>query len=192
VADVHECTEQARLPMKLSAPQRGVALGMVCGLVIAAASLGTAGLLQPFGSLPDTVAARVQVFALSALVPAALLAACIARLAAHRFRTPQDLDGSGLTQGTEQAKLLQALLQNTLEQLALALPAYAAWAVFASAHLLDLELVAALMFLCGRILFFWGYARGAPGRALGFALTFYPTVLLLIGAIALGARVPGH
>ena len=40
------------------------------------------------------------------------------------------------------------------------------------------------MFLLGRVLFFAGYAGGAPRRALGFALTFYPTVTLLLGALA--------
>jgi len=39
---------------------------------------------------------------------------------------------------------------------------------------------AAILFFIGRVLFWRGYARGAPGRALGFALTFYPTVAMLL------------
>jgi len=39
------------------------------------------------------------------------------------------------------------------------------------------------MFVIGRILFAVGYAGGAPARAFGFALTFYPTVFLTIVAI---------
>ncbi len=161
---------------------------MASGLAIAIAGMCLTVYLQPAGLLPDTLAGRLQPLALSAVAATATLAVCIARLAAHRFRTPQDLDGSGLTAGTDRARLLQALLQNTLEQLALALPVYAAWAVLAPASVVDVVLVAALMFVSGRVLFFWGYARGAPGRALGFALTFYPTIVLLLGALVFGAR----
>ena len=39
---------------------------------------------------------------------------------------------------------------------------------------------AAVLFTLGRILFAAGYRRGAPGRALGFALTFYSTVALAV------------
>jgi hypothetical protein len=171
-----------------SHPQRDVAFGMGIGLAVTLASLGVAVLLQPFGAMPGAMSSRLEVLALGALAPSLALAFSIARLAAHRFHTPQDLDGSGLTSGTERASLLQALLQNTLEQVALALPVYAAWALLAPTHLIAVLPVAALLFLFGRTLFFWGYARGAAGRALGFALTFYPTVVLLAGAIALGVR----
>ena len=40
---------------------------------------------------------------------------------------------------------------------------------------------AAFLFAIGRMLFIVGYRRGATGRSLGFALTFYPTVLLFVG-----------
>jgi uncharacterized membrane protein YecN with MAPEG domain len=39
------------------------------------------------------------------------------------------------------------------------------------------------MFFVGRLLFIRGYADGAPARALGFALTFYPTQLMLIAVL---------
>jgi hypothetical protein len=48
---------------------------------------------------------------------------------------------------------------------------------------------AAILFLIGRILFFLGYAEGAASRAFGFALTFYPTLMLLVGV---GFFVPGR
>ena len=121
------------------------------------------------------------------LLPAATLLVCIARLAAHRFFTPEDIHGSGLTGGTERAKLLQSLLQNTLEQCCLAIPVYLATAILAPASLLPVVPTAAVMFLVGRGLFFAGYAQGAPSRAYGFALTFYPTLLLLVLLLVLGA-----
>jgi len=111
---------------------------------------------------------------------------CIARLAAHRFFTPEDIHGSAVTDGTERAKLLQSLLQNTLEQCCLAIPVYAATAILVPASFLPVP-AAAIMFLVGRLSFFAGYAQGAPARAYGFALTLYPTVLLLVLLLALGA-----
>ncbi len=102
------------LHVSLSKAQRGVAFGMAAGLLIALACLGTAALLHPFAIFAATLLGRLQLLALSALAPTLGLAIAIARLASHRFRTPQDLDGSGLTPGTERAKVLQALLQNTL------------------------------------------------------------------------------
>ena len=41
----------------------------------------------------------------------------------------------------------------------------------------------AAMFGAGRLLFWWGYVRGAAARAFGFALTFYPSV----GALGIAA-----
>jgi uncharacterized membrane protein YecN with MAPEG domain len=171
--------------VSFTTPQRHVALGAATGVAITIAALGVVALMHPFASVFSMSTGRVQVVALSVLAPALALAVSIARLATHRFRTPQDIDGSGLTSGTDQAKLLQALLQNTLEQLALALPVYVAWGALAPAHLVEVVLMAALLFLLGRVLFFWGYRRGAPGRALGFALTFYPTVFLLVSTIVM-------
>ena len=40
--------------------------------------------------------------------------------------------------------------------------------------------VAVILFVIGRVLFWRGYAHGAPARALGFALTFYPSVVMLV------------
>ncbi len=109
---------------------------------------------------------------------------CIGRLAKHRFFTPEDIDGSALTQGTATARLLQALLQNTLEQLVLAVVVYLSAALLLPAHLLALILTAALMFTAGRLLFFRGYAGGAAHRAYGFALTFYSTIGLMLATVA--------
>ena len=79
------------------------------------------------------------------------------------------------------------MLQNTLEQCCLAFPVYVATAIVAPASFLPVVPLAAGMFLVGRALFFAGYAKGAPARAYGFALTFYPTVLLLVILLVLGA-----
>ena len=104
----------------------------------------------------------------------------IGRLASFRFRSPEDIAGSELTIGTDHARILQALLQNTLEQSLLLILVYSAWAMWVPAQWLEVLPLTSILFLLGRILFFVRYEDGAPARALGFTLTFYPTVLLLL------------
>jgi len=163
---------------------RGVGLAMLTTLAVFAVSI-TYG--PRFLTISADLSSRGSLAAWAVLLPASALFVCIARLATHRFFTPADIQGSGLTAGTDRAKLLQALLQNTLEQCGLAVPVYIAASVIAPAPLLPLVPCAAAMFLIGRLFFFAGYENGAPARAYGFGMTFYPTVLLLLFVVALGA-----
>jgi hypothetical protein len=172
----------------LGSEQRGVAIGMASGLLMAVAFLTLAAIFGGARIAPSaSVEFRLQLLAASLMAPAASLFICIARLAKHRFFTPEDINGSALTEGSARAKLLQALLQNTLEQLALALPVYFVGAITFPSHLLGLIAAAAAMFFVGRVLFYIGYSGGAPSRAFGFAFTFYPTVLL--GCVAVYSLV---
>ena len=158
--------------MHLDQKQRGVAFGMAAGLVISLVVIF-------FGSQLFIHLKTLERVIVSLLLPATALFVAVARLAKHRFFTPADIDGSALTVGTERAKLLQAVLQNTLEQLALAVPVYSA-ALFNTSNSVHAAVPAcACTFFLGRILFFATYKKGAGARAFGFALTFYPTVLLL-------------
>ena len=173
--------------MNLSKPQRGVAVGAAYAAAISVTILGLAAFYLATPHLA-TLEVRLHLLAACSLAPTLALLVAITRLGNHRFTSPEDIDGSGLTAGSARAKLLQALLQNTLEQLALALPVYAACALLGLAYLLAALPAAAVLFLAGRVLFFRGYARGAAGRALGFGLTFYPTVILLVCALVAMAR----
>jgi hypothetical protein len=111
----------------------------------------------------------------------------VARVGNHRFSTPEDIDGSGLTSGTQQIRVLRSVLQNTLEQTVLAVVAYLIWAVVMPRKWLWSIAIASLLFVAGRIFFSRGYTRGAPGRALGFGLTAYPTfgMLVVLAAVLL-------
>ncbi|WP_243840446.1 MAPEG family protein [Xanthomonas euroxanthea] len=109
----------------------------------------------------------------------------IARMAKHRFFTPADIDGSASSVGTIQARTLESLLQNTMEQLALALPVYVAALLSTRPSIQAAAPACACAFLLGRLAFFASYSGGARARAFGFALTFYPTVLLLIWQLML-------
>ena len=171
--------------MGFDSTQKGVARGMAAAVVFAVGVFAFAYVVQwPNFPGQTSVALRLKLAAWAALAPAAALFVCIARLAKHRFTTPQDIHGSALTEGTERAKLLQALLQNTLEQAVLAIPVYLATALVFPPRLLPLVAAAAALFVVGRIAFFRGYAAGAPSRAAGFGLTFYPSVALLVSVVA--------
>ena len=169
--------------MVFTRTQAGVAAGMAGGFALTVAAFLWPAL--PEIAADDQYAWETTWLACAALVGLWLLIA-VGRLAGHRFFTPQDIDGGGLSDGTPQARLLQSLIQNTLEQVVLAVIAYGAWLWLMPGARAGLVVVCAIMFSIGRLFFFAGYARGAPWRALGFTMTFYPTVglyLLLIPAV---------
>ena len=179
--------------MALSRKQQGVLRGMALGAAITVALIAVGILLNPFSFSPDlSVSQRISIAIQSAGVLGICLAAAVGRLATHRFFTPEDIDGGGLHRGSDRAILLQSLLQNTLEQAVLATLVYLAWAVTMPATWLSVVPLAAMSFAIGRILFFRGYGKGAPARALGFTMAFYPSVAMLIciavvAAASLGA-----
>jgi uncharacterized membrane protein YecN with MAPEG domain len=178
--------------MPLTVKQRGVLKGMAVGAAIALVAIFGAILAGPIMLSPEATLAERIGFALRADAFLGLwLAISIGLLARHRFFTPQDIDGGGLTQGTATATILQAALQNTLEQTVLAVLTHLAWAVFMPVTWMSAIPAAVALFLCGRVLFVRGYRRGAPSRASGFALTFYPSVLMLVLLIGAAVGVGG-
>jgi hypothetical protein len=152
---------------------------MMAGLAITIMALALAmhGALTPL--LPGADSSIDFALKWDALV-IACLAINIGLLARHRFFTPDDIDGGGLTAGTSQARLLQSMLQNTLEQSVLALGVHLIFSAVMPRAWQAAVPVAAMLFVIGRVLFWRGYAAGAPHRALGFALTFYPQVVMLL------------
>ena len=173
----------------LTEKQQGVLRGMATGVIATLLALTVAIIARPPALTPDQGHPGALTHALSwdVLVVACLMVN-IGLLARHRFFTPDDIDGGGLSRGTPQAQILQSTLQNTLEQAVLAVSVHAIWAAVMPHTWQAAVPVAAILFLLGRVLFLRGYARGAPARALGFALTFYPSVamvLLIVGRLIL-------
>lgn len=159
---------------------------MLAGFASTLIFFALAALLLPAAARPATPSHALRWLA---LLPIPLLAS-IGALARHRFFSREDIDGSGLAKGSTGAGLLQAILQNTLEQTVLAAVVYAGFVFVAPPRLLGMIPAAVLMFLAGRALFARGYRSGAAARALGFALTFYPTLVLAGIAVALfGVRL---
>ncbi|MBB4859707.1 putative membrane protein YecN with MAPEG domain [Novosphingobium chloroacetimidivorans] len=113
----------------------------------------------------------------------AWLAATIANVARLRFFSEQDIAGAGLVGGSDRVREAGAVAQNTLEQVVLAIATHAiVTAIIARSR--EMVLTMAALFVVGRVLFWSGYKRGASGRAFGFALTFYPSVLGLLASVA--------
>ena len=167
--------------MLIDAKQKGVLRGMGPAGAISALAL-VCGVLWPLPfMLPAAeTAARIARALTWDTVVLAFLVFSIGRLAQHRFFTPDDIDGSGLTQGTDRARVLQAILQNTLEQSVIAVLAHLAWAATMPPGWQGAIPVAVILYAIGRIAFIRGYTGGAGARAFGFAITFYPTVMMTL------------
>ena len=170
--------------MNLTDKQKGVRNGMLLGGSISFVLFIGSALMNPFGYAQNLLFVdRLVVVMRSAELLALCLGFSIGLLAKHRFFSPADIDGRGLTAATVKAKELQSVLQNTLEQSLLALLVYLIWATVMPSACLSVVPVAAIAFLAGRILFYLGYANGGPSRAISFTLTFYPSMLMLFTSL---------
>jgi uncharacterized MAPEG superfamily protein len=170
--------------MKLSNKQHGVTKGMALGILISIAVLYVGITLKPcYDSDTLSLTTRLTVASHGLLLCALCLMLMIGRLAQHRFFSPEDIDASLSSTSSAQARIKQALLQNTLEQTVLAALAYVCWAMMMPSRWLSVIPLASFAFLIGRLLFFACYKKGAAARSLGFTLTFYPTLFMLLGCV---------
>jgi len=160
-------------PTAFRREQRRVAAGMAAAALLTALILA-AGLAAAWrGSAPpagDRLAAALRIDLLLVACPMAM----VARLAARRFFSPEAIAGSARDAPGSPAAEVNAVLRNTVEQLALAVPVHLCLATLlpVPGRLLT---GMALAFAAGRALFWRGYRGGAASRSLGFGLTFYPT-----------------
>ncbi|CCD92503.1 conserved membrane hypothetical protein [Bradyrhizobium sp. ORS 375] len=159
--------------------QRQVAAGMAAAALTGIVAIGLA--LAHSGSPAQPAAERLALALRLDLFVVVWLLAAIGNVARLRFFSVQDIAGAATTVASEAVRRGNAILQNTLEQVVLAVAVHLGLAAtLADPAPLLTTLVA--LFGLGRLLFWLGYARGAAGRAFGFALTFYPTAFaLLIG-----------
>jgi hypothetical protein len=170
--------------MVLDTKQTAVVRSGSLAVLIVVVACGLSFLIPPTALPADDAISRIAWALLWMTVPMLALMVSVVRVANHRFVTPEDIDGSGLTVGSARVQVLRAVLQNTLEQSVLAAGAYLIGAIALPHDWLRIIPPAAVLFAVGRILFAFGYDRGAAGRALGFGLTAYPTFGLL-GTIAI-------
>ena len=115
------------------------------------------------------------------LVPAGLFTLLvIGRLAQRRFFDDDIIDGQAFAPGSG-AEIDQRVLTNTIEQIVLALCLWPGIGVILSPGMI---VALGVSFAAARTLFWIGYHLSPPLRGLGFAATFYPTVMAAIWAIA--------
>jgi hypothetical protein len=135
-----------------------------------------------------TVYANIPIFsytwilALSFLFPGLVMALMIGRLAARRFFDDATIDGEPFAPNSA-AETDARVLQNTVEQLVLAL---ALWPVTGYVLAVDgpgVVICLGVGFAFARLCFWIGYHISPPLRAFGFAATFYPTVMAVIWAV---------
>ena len=164
----------------MTSDQKRVLRGMAFGAAITVAVLGAA-VVAPNAMAPgETTQDRLTLIAVAFLPLALSVFATIAALARHRFVEPRDIDAAAGTNPTPRAWTLDAANRNTVEQATFAALTYVPCALLLPGDWTDAVVCAAVLFAVGRACFVAGYARGAPARAFGFALSFYPTIGLLL------------
>lgn len=165
--------------MSLDDKQKKVLAGMLIGALVAISTVVLSAWFNPLSyNINMSHAERLSIGIQSLTLPALCLMVAIGRIARYRFFSPSDIDGS-ITDSSQTLRLLQSLLQNTLEQFVLAIAAYLLWSVTMPISWLSVPALAGVLFAIGRVLFFMGYRHGAPARAVGFTLAFYTSVLML-------------
>lgn len=114
------------------------------------------------------------------LAPGLFLALVIGRLAQRRFFDDAIIDGNPFPVGSG-AELDQRVLTNTVEQLVLAL---LLWPFVAMSLGGAVAIALGVSFALMRVVFWIGYHLSPPLRGLGFAGTFYPTLIATLWACA--------
>jgi glutathione S-transferase len=84
------------------------------------------------------------------------------------------------TAGNEDFERVYRVQMNTLEMLAMFLPALWSFAIFVSP---TWAAGLGVVFIIGRLLYFTGYTKAADRRSLGFGLSMFPTLFLLLGGL---------
>lgn len=166
--------------------QRGVALRMAAALCVTV--LVSATCLYRGAAAPTTLAERLIVTARADVFVLCWLAAAIGNVARLRFFSAEDITDSDSGNATAEVERAKAVLQNTLEQVVLAVPIHVSLAVLVASSV-PLIVALAALFVIGRLLFWIGYARGPKARAFGFALTFYPNLAGLVIAVFATVRL---
>jgi uncharacterized MAPEG superfamily protein len=171
--------------MPFSAAQRATVAQLLVG---SAASLGFilgVYFLVPF-SIPTLESAGDRVaFALSwEPVAAFALVLGVLRVVQGRFMSPARLDGAPPEAADVRLEIDRRYMQNTLEQLVLAVIAQLALATQLAGDQLRLIPILATWFLIARVAFLIGYQRDPLARGFGWAATWLPTLSVLLYDVA--------
>ena len=167
----------------LGRKQRAVAIGAGGALALSIGLFFVSPHLREFAAAP-----RGLIWATATAGPLVCLLLAVGAVGNHRFFSRDDIDAAMGGAPSPRLRVMQAVLQNTLEQSVLAIGTYGLLSFFLPTRMAWLPMLMAGAFVAGRAAFAIGYRRGAAGRAFGFALTLYPTVIGLFYGIYLAAR----
>jgi hypothetical protein len=156
-----------------------VAAGMTLAVVVIAVLWLVRTELPLPVPLEDDTASRLAFVARWMLIPGFALFAGIVLVANRRFFLEDAIDGTRAPQ-SRSLEINLRYNQNTLEQTVLAGIAWSGLALALPRDQLTVIPALAILFGIGRAVFWIGYLMSPGARALGFALTFYPTVAALI------------
>ncbi len=163
----------------MSNEQRKVLAGMAAAVVFSAAFFevmfqSTAIGLTPPGGID---ASWRLAYAIKWEVIAALcLLAGVAKIANRRFFIAEAIEGDP----APTIEIDRRYIQNTLEQLVLAIVAHLALVTIVAPESIRAVAVLVMLFVIGRVTFWIGYHYSGPARAFGFGTTFYPTVAVYV------------
>ena len=166
--------------MTPSAEQKAIRVRSALAVGLTAAAVALAWLWLPpslLGASAGMATADRLAYALKAdLLVFLWLGGCLRTVASIRYRS--DADRPGAAYGPPSARLAvpAAVLQNSLEQTVLAVGAHLILATVLQGEEMILLPVLVALYLIGRVLFAFGYAKGAGARAFGMALTGASTI----------------
>lgn len=157
---------------------------VLSGMLLAVAVLALlwhygAGRLAFLSPQEDNTASRLALAARWLLIPGLALLAGIGMVANRRFFVADAIDGTRVPV-SRSLEINLRYNQNTLEQTVLAAIAWTGLALALPHDKLSLIPALAILFGVARVLFWLGYLVSPAARAFGFALTFYPTVAVLV------------
>ncbi len=166
--------------IRLNQQQKDVRIGMIAGAVFSAVWVWMGySFLDIELPLWLTTGDRLAYVAKGEIFAALMLLFGIMAVAGQRFFSNDAIEGQ--TEGVSPAITLNLrYIQNTLEQLTLLVISHLAYAATASSSEMKIIPLLISLFIVGRVCFWVGYHQNALSRAFGFAVTFYPTIFLMI------------
>ncbi len=163
--------------------QLSIIPGMIGAAAVGALFVWAGTRWYPFALPPLDSAGDRLAFTLRAEVFAGLtLLLGIGTVARQRFFSPEAIGGEESPRD-HAIRINLRYVQNTTEQLSLAVVAHLALAATLSPGAMAVIPVLVVYFVLARVAFWAGYHHSPTSRAFGFAATFYPTVAVYLYVI---------
>jgi hypothetical protein len=167
----------------MSNDQAKVVAGAIGAVVFSVAFFEIVFRMTDFGLTPAVgveTPFRIE-YALKCEVFAAVcLLAGVGMIANRRFFIPEAITGDPVPP----IEIDRRYVQNTLEQLVLAIVAHLALVLVVPDDSIRVVAILVMLFVIGRATFWIGYHISGPARAFGFATTFYPTVAAYVYVVS--------